>query len=143
MHTEGHNQAEDKPSRRIPKDAVRLRMNPAETYRKTQSGQGRTQPTHTKGRSQAKDEPSRHIPKDTIRPRTNPADAYQRTQSSQLIPRTNPSNHTSLSIYVRGTFNSGFPKLRYRVKSLFFGSRHSSGQPMHSWMHGHSSDDLI
>src|SRR5579859_8063157 len=81
MHTKGHSQAKDEPSRRISKDAVRPRTSPADAYQRMQSGQGRAQPTHTEGRNQAEDKPSRCISKDAIRPRMSPADAYRRTQS--------------------------------------------------------------
>src|SRR2546423_1701980 len=45
-----------------------------------------------------------------------------RMKPCRQVPRANPTDHTSLPMYVWGTFNSGFPKLRYGVKSHFFDS---------------------
>ena len=90
----------------------------------------RTKPSRQAPRTK----PSRQAPR-TKSPGTKPSRQAPRTKSSQQVPRmkpcrqvprTNPTDHTSLSMYVWGSLNSGFPKLRYDVKSHFFRFGHSS-----------------
>src|SRR2546421_325603 len=74
--------------------------------------------------------PSRQAPRSKS-PGTKPSRQAPRTKSPRTkpcrqVPRTNPTDHTSLSMYVWGSLNSGFPKLRYDVKSHFFRFGHSS-----------------
>jgi hypothetical protein len=107
------------PSRRIPRTQSCRRIPRTQSCRRIH--QDAVMPTHTK---------------DAVMPTHTPgrshADAYT---------RTHPIDHTSLPMYVRGTFNSEFQKLRYGVKSHFFGSRHSSDDRTHCQRLTHSSDD--
>src|SRR5579862_4658796 len=77
------------PSRHIP------RTNPADAYQRTQSGQGRTQPTHTKGHSQANSYQGRTQP-------TTPPSLYM--YGERLIPDFQNSVIVSKVIFLdRGT----------------------------------------
>src|SRR5947199_4540898 len=108
-----------------------------------------TKPSRQAPRSKSpRTKPSRQVPR-TKSPRTKPTRQAPRTKSSQQVPRTkpcrqvprtNPTDHTSLPMYVRGTLNSGFPKLRYGVKSHFL-IQGTLQMTVHSQRRRHSSDE--
>src|SRR5438477_300803 len=116
-----------KPSRQAPRTKS-LGTKPSRQAPRTKSP--RTKPSRQAPRTKS----SRQAPRSKS-PRTKPSRQAPRTKSSQQVPRTkpcrqvprtNPTDHTSLSMYVWGSLNSGFPKLRYDVKSHFFRFGHSS-----------------
>ena len=82
----------------------------------------RTKPSRQAPRTKSPGtKPSRQAPRSKS-PGTKPSRQAPRMKPCRQVPRANPTDHTSLPMYVWGTFNSGFPKLRYGVKSHFFDS---------------------
>src|SRR5947207_3511004 len=95
----------------------------------------RTKPSRQAPRSKSpRTKPSRQVPRSkssrqaprTKSPGTKSSRQAPRMKPCRQVPRANPTDHTSLPMYVWGTFNSGFPTLRYGVKSHFFRFGHSS-----------------
>src|SRR2546430_608004 len=112
-----------KPSRQAPRTKPSRQAPRTKSLRTKPSRQvPRTKPSRQAPRTKSPGtKPSRQAPRSKS-PGTKPSRQAPRMKPCRQVPRANPTDHTSLPMYVWGTFNSGFPKLRYGVKSHFFDS---------------------